>query len=93
MKNERTIKGLLDKFASDNENLSWRLNCAYSDGMYTNINQIEIYRHPGNRMIGVISYNDYTGSVLFCMFKRMRLSNTTEIVDVLLDMINYSKTH
>lgn len=86
-----TILNLLNKFSSDHKNITWKLNCAYSDGMGTTINQIKIFAPPGNRTIGVFSYQVESGKVLFCLFKSLTKTKSEGIVDMLLDLINYSK--
>jgi len=91
MKDKRTIFNLLTKFSDDHENISWKMNCAYSDGMGTTFNQIKIIAQPGNRSIGIFTYRVETGMVMFCMYKKLKKTNSENIVDMLLDMINYSK--
>ena len=91
MKDRTTILNLLNKFSTDHKNISWKIECSYSDGMGTTINEIKIIAQPGNRSIGVFVYKVETGMVLFCMYKKLKKSNSENIVDMLLDMINYSK--
>ena len=91
MKDRTTILNLLNKFSNDHENISWKMECSYSDGMGTTINQIKIIAHPGNRTIGIFVYRVETGLVSFCLYKKLKKSKSENIVDVLLDMINYSK--
>lgn len=90
MTTQDTITGLLDSFVSKHNNVSWKINCCYSDGRNTVINQINIYAQPGDRTIGIISYNVKNGAVCYCMFKKMQITKTENVVDVLLDMMNYS---
>jgi sterol desaturase/sphingolipid hydroxylase (fatty acid hydroxylase superfamily) len=56
MKDKTTILNLLNKFSNDHKNISWKMKCAYSDGMGTTINQIKIIAQPGNRTIGIFTY-------------------------------------
>ena len=91
MNDHTTILNLLNKFSSDHENVSWKMECSYSDGMGTSINQIDIIAQPGNRTIGIFSYRVETGRVLFCMYKNLTKTKKENIVDMLLDMMNYSK--
>jgi hypothetical protein len=86
-----TILNLLNKFSNDHENVSWELKNCYSDGMGTTINQIKIFTHSNKRTIGVFSYQVETGRVLFCWYKNLRRTKKENIMDMLLDMINYSK--
>ena len=91
VKDRETILNLLNKFSNDHENISWKMKCSYSDGMGTTINEIKIIAQPGNRNIGTFSYKVETGIVMFCTYKKLKKTNSENIVDVLLDMINYSK--
>ena len=86
-----TILNLLNKFSNDHKNISWKMKCTYSDAIGTTINEIKIIAQPGNRTIGIFAYRVETGMVLFCMYKKLKKPNSENIVDVLLDMINYSK--
>ena len=91
MKDRTTILNLLNKFSNDHKNISWKMKCAYNDGMGTTINQIKIIAQPGNRTIGIFSYKVETGIVSFCLYKKLKETKSANIVDTLLDMMNYSK--
>ena len=90
VKGKSTIVNLLNKFTEDHNNITWNLTCEYSDGMGTSINQIKIIAHPGDRTIGIFSYRVETGEVLFCRYKKLKKPESEDIVDMLLDMINYA---
>lgn len=91
MNDKTLILNLLNKFSEDHSNVSWSMECSYSDGMGTTFNQIKIIAQPGNRQIGVFTYRVETGIVQFCMYKKLGKTSSDNIVDILLDMINYSK--
>ena len=91
MTDRTTIENLLNKFSNDHQNISWHLKCSYSDGMGTTLNQIKIIAQPGNRSIGIFTYRVETGTVTFCMYKNLKKSKSENIIDLLLDMMNYSK--
>ena len=91
MYDKTTILNLLNKFSEDHKNIFWEMKCSYSDGMGTTINQIKIIVQPGNRTIGIFAYNVETGLVLFCKYKKLKKTKSENIVDLLLDMMNYSK--
>jgi len=91
MKDKTTILNLLNKFSKDHKNISWKMECLYSDGMGTTINKIKIIAQPGNRNIGIFTYRVETGMVMFFTYKNLKKNNSENIVDILLDMINYSK--
>jgi len=90
MKDRTTILNLLNKFSNDHKNISWKMKCSYSDGMGTTINQIKIIAQPGDRTIGILAYKVETGMVSFCMYKKLK-PKSENIVDTILDMMNYSK--
>ena len=92
MKDRTTILNLLNKFSNDHKNISWKMKCSFSDGLGTTINQINIIAQPGNRNIGIFSYRIETGRVLFCTYKKLKKPKSENIVDILLDMITYSKS-
>ena len=91
MNDQTTILNLLNKFSEDHKNISWKIKCSYSDGMGTTINQIKIIAQPENRIIGTFAYRVETGLVLFCKYKKLKKTNSEHIVDLLLDVMNYSK--
>lgn len=91
MKDRTTILNLLNKFSNDHKNISWTIKCEYSDGIGTTNNQIKIIAQPGNRTIGIFTYNVETGIVSFYMYKKLKKTNSENIVDMLLDMMNYQK--
>ena len=91
MNDQTTILNLLNKFSEDHKNISWEMKCSYSDGIGTTINQIKIITQPENRTIGIFAYTVETGLVLFCKYKKLKKTNSEHIVDLLLDMMNYSK--
>lgn len=89
MNNRETILNILNKFIQDQEHISWNMICCYSDGMELSINQINIIDQSKNRTIGIITYRDDTGEVLFCMYKELKKRPSDTIIDVLLDLMNY----
>lgn len=91
MKDRTTILNLLNKFSNDHKDVSWRMKCVYSDGIGTTINQIKIIAQLGNRNIAIFTFRVETGKVLFCMYKKLKKTRSESIVDILLDMMNYSK--
>ncbi len=91
MKDGATIMNLLNKFSEDHENISWKMECVFSDGMGTTMNQIKIIAQPGNRTIGIFSFRIETGIVSFCMYKKLKKTKSENIIDLLLDIMNYSK--
>lgn len=91
MNDKTTILNLLNKFSNDHKDTSWKLDCSYSDGLETTINEIKILAKPDNRCVGIFIYRVETGTVLFCTYKKIKNKNAENIIDLLLDIINYSK--
>ena len=91
MKDRTTVLNLLTEFSNKHEDVSWNMKCTYADGMGTSINQINIIAQPDDRNIGVITYRIETGLVMICSYKDLKKPHSGNIVDMLLDMINYSK--
>jgi len=90
--NERgTIFNLLNNFSTENENVSWKMKCLYCDGKGTTMNQIKIISLPENTNIGILVYQVETGIVSVCKYKTLKKENSENIIDMLLDLINYSK--
>ena len=90
--NERgTIFNLLNNFATKHKNISWKMKCLYSDGKGTTMNQIKIISLPQNNNIGIIVYQVETGIVSFFKYQKLIKGKSENIIDMLLDMINYSK--
>jgi len=91
MSDNSTILNLLNKFSEDHKDITWKLKCVYSDGIDNQINQIKIIAHPSNNVIGLFSYRVETGRVLSCLYKKLKKDKSEHIIDMLLDMMNYSK--
>ncbi|PHS09231.1 MAG: hypothetical protein COA88_05420 [Kordia sp.] len=90
--NERgTIFNLLNNFTTKHKNISWEMKCLYSDGKGTTMNQIKIISLPQNNNIGIIVYQVETGIVSVCKYQKLIKGKSENIIDMLLDMINYSK--
>ncbi len=90
---QSTIIGLLNKFSEENTNILWDMSCAYSDAMGTTINQITIFHRDTKNIIGVFTYHVETGNVLCCMYDQLSKLPNEGIIDMLLDMMNYEKSH
>ena len=91
MTDRTTIFNLLNKFSNDHKGISWKIECVYSDGMGATFNQIKIIAQPDNRIVGIFTYRVETGMVSFCMYKDLKKTSSEHIIDMLLDMTNYSK--
>ncbi len=91
MEKRTTIFNLLNVFSNIQKNVSWKIKCIYCNGTGVTINQINIVTLPENSNVGMFIYQVETGRVSFFKYKSLKKSNSEDIVDMLLDMINYSK--
>lgn len=91
MDDKATIVDLLNEFSKQHQDIAWKLECTYADGRGTTMNQITILSHEDQRKIGVFGYRVETGVVLFCTYKQLKKTDSENIIDLLLDVINYSK--
>ncbi len=91
IKDRTTILNLLHKFVNEHDDVSWKINCLFSDGLGNTINQINIISKETRRNIGTIIYQVESGIVQFCSFKQLKKPHSENIIDLLLDMINFSK--
>jgi len=85
------ILNLLNKLSTENKNIFWKMECLYCDARGTTINQIKIYSKENCRNIGLFIYRGETGIVQFCMHDGLKKSSSENIVDLLLDLINYTR--
>ena len=85
------IFNLLNNFSTEHENISWKMKCLYCDGKGTTMNQIVIINQLENINIGTLVYQVETRLVSFCEYKKLQKSIPENIIDMLLDIINYSK--
>lgn len=83
------ISNLLKKLSEDHPDISSKLRCCYSDGMGETIYEITVHQQPGNRYKGNITFQLESGKVLLCKYKGLKISHSEDVVDTLLDLINY----
>jgi hypothetical protein len=91
MRERATVFNLLNNLSTEHENISWKMKCLYCDGKGTTMNQIVIISLPENINIGTLVYQVETRIVSFCEYKKLQKSDPENIIDMLLDIINYSK--
>ena len=91
MNERKTIFNLLNNITTKHKNISWKMKCMYCDGKGNTINQIKIINLSKNSTIGTLVYQVETGIVSICKYKTLKKGNSENIIDILLDLINYSK--
>ncbi|HHP7242206.1 MAG TPA: hypothetical protein ACFCUD_11060 [Cyclobacteriaceae bacterium] len=90
MNDHNVIVDLLNNFSSQHNNVSWKINCVFSDGRNKIMNQIRVYNDINHRTLGTFTYDTTTGITQCFFYKGLRSHKPENIVDVLLDMINHS---
>lgn len=86
-----TIANLLKKLSDDHPGITSKFKCCYSDGMGESIYEITIHQQPGNLYKGTITFQLENGKVLLCKYKGFKKSSSEDIIDTLLDLINYER--
>lgn len=89
MSDSATIANLLKKITEDHPDITSRLQCCYSDGMGETIYKITIHKEPGHQYKGTITFQLENEKVLLCNYKGFKEQGAENVVDILLDLINY----
>lgn len=90
MSNKFIIINLLNKLSNE-QKVSWRLKSQYTDGQDNNLLEILIFSLPGQGRKGQITFQADTGKVLKVQYNGFSSSPAENIVDMLLDVINFEK--
>ncbi|WP_420385281.1 hypothetical protein [Roseivirga sp.] len=84
---KETVRSLLNKLVEIGNNVTWRINNTYSNGIDQTILEIQIFE---NRMqTGRIAFQLEDGHVINYRYKEMEKRIPVQIVDMLLDVIGY----
>ncbi len=89
---KNTIVNLLNFLIEQHRDLTWKLDCCYSNGKDLIVYKILINSLQNNQIKGNIQFNSSTGEVLNFKYSGFNLKYKTEIIDLLLDLVNYEKT-
>ena len=92
MSDKFTIINLLNKLAND-QKITWRLKSLFMDGKDHNVLEILIFTLPEQRRKGQITFQADSGKVLKVQYRGFSHSPADNIVDMLLDVINFEKHH
>lgn len=90
MNDKFTIINLLNKLATE-QKVSWRLKSLYTNGQDKNVLEILIFTLPEQRRKGQITFQADSGQVLKMQYKGFSPTSAENIVDMLLDVINFEK--
>ncbi|KYG78394.1 MULTISPECIES: hypothetical protein [Roseivirga] len=84
---KETVRSLLNKLVEIGNNVTWRINNSYSNGIDQTILEIQIFE---NKMqTGRIAFQLEDGHVINYRYKEMEKRIPVQIVDMLLDVIGY----
>lgn len=84
---KETVRSLLNKLVEIGNNVTWRINNTYSNGIDQTILEIQIFE---NRLqTGRIAFRLEDGHVINYRYKEMEKRIPVQIVDMLLDVIGY----
>lgn len=92
--NSSTVTDLLEMLVKNHENLYWHMCCSYADGQGQTIMEITIYEGRHRRVKGLIAFNAETGKIKnyrYRGYKKQDCDNCDNIVDMLLDLVNFEK--
>ena len=89
MSREIIVLDLLKKLSKDHNYLTWKINCIYINGSNESIYEIVIYTLFDQEVKGRVTFNMQTGKVTNCYYQGMGRVEDEQVVDVLLDLINY----
>ena len=90
MSDKFTIINLLNKLAVE-QKLTWRIKSVYANGEDKNLLEILIMTMPDQRHRGKITFQADSGQVQKLQYKGFSNSIAVNIVDMLLDVINFEK--
>jgi ABC-type uncharacterized transport system ATPase subunit len=82
------IMDLLSKLASDHQEIKWRMRCTYADGLGKSYHEIQLFREH-DRKKKTILFEMATGQVLPYGCSGVSTNGSDNIIDLLLDLINY----
>lgn len=88
---KKNILGLLAKMTHDFQDLTWKINCTYSDGKGQNIFKITISDINPPYLQGYVTFRLEDGCVINCRYKALQHSYGENIIDTLLDIIILEK--
>jgi len=84
---KETVRSLLNKLVEIGNNVTWRINNSYSNGIDQTILEIQIFENK--LQTGRIAFQLEDGHVINYRYKEMEKRIPVQIVDMLLDVIGY----
>ncbi len=87
-----TTLNLLTKLCNIRKRIRWQIRCNYVSPEGNAIFNILFYENYSNKLYGDIAFRQSDEAVLYCNFADFTEANTTNLTDLLLDLINYEKS-
>lgn len=87
-----TILNLLTKLCNIRKRMRWQIRCNYVSADGNAIFNILFYDNYSNELYGDIAFLQRDEAVLYCKFADFGESQTSNLTDLLLDLINYEKS-
>ena len=88
MADASTIMDLLGKLASDHKEIKWRMRCTYADGLGKSYHEIQLFRESERKKTTIL-FQMESGQVLPYGCNGIATQESDNIIDLLLDLINY----
>lgn len=85
---EITLVNLLNKICEKNQDLTWKLNCKYHNGMDTSIMQVSLIQTNTHAELSQITFRMENGRILAGKHRGLlAFKKATLLVDALLDIL------
>lgn len=85
--NKTLVRSLLNKLVEVGDNITWRINNTYSNGIDNTVLEIQIFEHK--LQTGRIAFKLEDGNVINYRYKDLEKRIPIQIMDMLLDVIGY----
>ena len=85
--NKAVVRSMLNKLVEMGDNVSWKINNTYTDGIDKTILEIRIYEN--GQQSGRIAFQLENGQVINYRYKKLEKRIPIHISDMLLDVISY----
>ncbi|OEK02171.1 hypothetical protein BFP97_11840 [Roseivirga sp. 4D4] len=89
--NKTLVRSLLGKLEEVGQNITWRINNTYSNGIDNTVLEIQIFENK--IQTGRIAFQLEDGHVINYRYKDLEKRLPIQIMDMLLDVIGYELDH
>lgn len=85
--NQELVKSMLNKLVEIGNDISWKINNSYTDGIDQTILEVRIYE--SGIQSGRVAFQLESGQVLNYQYKKLKKRLPIKIMDIMLDLISY----